>query len=63
MRNKVLVIGELCTDVFKYGITNRKSPEGNAPVFIQTDIVSGNGMAGNTARNSRSSLFFHNVIS
>jgi D-beta-D-heptose 7-phosphate kinase/D-beta-D-heptose 1-phosphate adenosyltransferase len=51
MRNKVLVIGELCTDVFKYGITNRKSPEGNGPVFIQTDIVSGNGMAGNTAMN------------
>ena len=51
MRNKVLVIGELCTDVFKYGITNRKSPEGNGPVFIQTDIVSSNGMAGNTAMN------------
>ena len=51
MKNKVLVIGELCTDVFKYGITNRKSPEGNGPVFIQTDIVSGNGMAGNTAMN------------
>ena len=51
MKNKVLVIGELCTDVFKYGITNRKSPEGNGPVFIQTDVVSGNGMAGNTAMN------------
>ena len=51
MRNKVLVIGELCTDVFRYGITNRKSPEGIGPVFIQTDIVSGNGMAGNTAMN------------
>jgi D-beta-D-heptose 7-phosphate kinase/D-beta-D-heptose 1-phosphate adenosyltransferase len=51
MKNKVLVIGELCTDVFKYGITNRKSPEGNGPVFIQTDVVSSNGMAGNTASN------------
>ena len=51
MKNKVLVIGELCTDVFKYGITNRKSPEGNGPVFIQTDMISGNGMAGNTAMN------------
>ena len=51
MKNKVLVIGELCTDVFKYGITNRKSPEGNGPVFIQTNIVSGDGMAGNTANN------------
>ena len=51
MRNKVLVIGELCFDVFKYGITNRKSPEGNGPVFVQTDMISGNGMAGNTAMN------------
>jgi D-beta-D-heptose 7-phosphate kinase/D-beta-D-heptose 1-phosphate adenosyltransferase len=51
MKNKVLVIGELCTDVFKYGITNRKSPEGSGPVFIQTDVISGNGMAGNTANN------------
>jgi D-beta-D-heptose 7-phosphate kinase/D-beta-D-heptose 1-phosphate adenosyltransferase len=51
MRNKALVIGELCTDVFKYGVTNRKSPEGNGPVFVQTDIVSSNGMAGNTAMN------------
>ena len=51
MRNKVLVIGELCTDVFKYGITNRKSPEGNGPVFITTNIVESSGMAGNTASN------------
>lgn len=51
MKNKVLVIGELCTDVFKYGITNRKSPEGNGPVFIPTNIVESNGMAGNTAMN------------
>ena len=51
MKNKVLVIGEFCTDVFKYGVTNRKSPEGNGPVFVQTNIVVGNGMAGNTARN------------
>ena len=51
MKNKVLVIGELCTDVFMYGITNRKSPEGNGPVFIPINIVESNGMAGNTAMN------------
>jgi bifunctional ADP-heptose synthase (sugar kinase/adenylyltransferase) len=51
MKNKVLVIGELCMDVFRYGISYRKSPEGNGPVFIQTNIVSTDGMAGNTANN------------
>jgi bifunctional ADP-heptose synthase (sugar kinase/adenylyltransferase) len=51
MKNKVLVIGELCTDVFRYGITNRKSPEGNGPVFIPIDENKGMGMAGNTANN------------
>ena len=51
MKNKVLVIGEVCTDIFKYGTTNRKSPEGNGPVFITTNIVESNGMAGNTVSN------------
>ena len=32
--NKVLVIGESCVDVFVYGTSERKSPEGNAPVFL-----------------------------
>ena len=54
MKNKVLVIGEICTDIFNYGITNRKSPEGNGPVFITTNIVESNGMAGNTASNLES---------
>ena len=51
MRNKVLVIGERCTDVFVYGISNRKSPEGNGPVFVPIDENKGLGMAGNTANN------------
>ncbi len=48
---KVLVIGEICTDIFVYGISNRKSPEGNGPVFIPIYTSSNNGMAGNTADN------------
>ena len=36
-QNKVLVIGEVCTDIFRYGITSRKSPEGNGPVFLPID--------------------------
>ncbi len=52
--NKVLVIGECCKDVFIYGYSNRKSPEGNGPVFIPTKTLNGKGMAGNTANNLKS---------
>lgn len=48
---KVLVIGETCTDVFVYGVSKRKSPEGNGPVFVPTNEIYGNGMASNTAAN------------
>lgn len=48
---KVLVVGEKCTDIFVYGTTNRKSPEGNGPVFIPNNEVYGDGMALNTANN------------
>lgn len=51
MKNKVLVIGESCTDIFVYGISKRKSPEGNGPVFIPTKEIYGAGMAANTANN------------
>lgn len=50
-KNKVLVIGETCTDVFVYGTSKRKSPEGNGPVFEPTKEIYGNGMASNTASN------------
>lgn len=49
--SKVLVIGESCTDVFVYGTSNRKSPEGNGPVFMPTKEVYGVGMAGNSSNN------------
>ena len=48
---KVLVIGESCTDVFIYGTSKRKSPEGNGPVFEPTQEIYGRGMAENTALN------------
>lgn len=50
-KNKVLVIGESCTDVFVYGTSNRKSPEGNGPVFNPKNEVYGSGMAANVANN------------
>lgn len=49
--SKVLVIGESCTDIFIYGKSIRKSPEGNGPVFIPTKEVYGAGMAGNSSNN------------
>jgi bifunctional ADP-heptose synthase (sugar kinase/adenylyltransferase) len=50
-RNKVLVIGETCTDVFVYGTSKRKSPEGKGPVFVPSNEVYNGGMAANTANN------------
>ena len=49
--NKVLVIGENCTDIFIYGTSERKSPEGKGPVFIPTYEKYGVGMAANTTNN------------
>ena len=53
-KNRVLVIGESCTDIFIYGKSVRKSPEGNGPVFLPTNIIQNSGMAGNTALNLES---------
>jgi bifunctional ADP-heptose synthase (sugar kinase/adenylyltransferase) len=50
-KNKVLVIGESCTDIFIYGASNRKSPEGKGPVFVPCNEVYGAGMAANVANN------------
>ena len=49
--SRVLVIGESCTDIFVYGTSKRKSPEGNGPVFVPISETYGLGMAGNTANN------------
>lgn len=49
--SKVLVIGESCVDIFVYGESKRKSPEGDAPVFLPLEEVFGQGMAANTKNN------------
>ena len=51
MMSKVLVIGESCTDIFVYGTSERKSPEGNGPVFVPISETYGAGMASNVANN------------
>lgn len=49
--SKVLVIGESCTDIFVYGTSERKSPEGKGSVFIPHHETYGVGMAANTTNN------------
>lgn len=48
---KVLVIGDYCTDIFKYGSCNRLSPEAPVPVFLYDYEVKTEGMAGNVFNN------------
>jgi D-beta-D-heptose 7-phosphate kinase/D-beta-D-heptose 1-phosphate adenosyltransferase len=48
---KILVIGESCTDIFIYGTSERKSPEGKGPVFVPIRETYGAGMAANVTNN------------
>lgn len=48
---KVLVIGDSCTDVFRYGKCNRLSPEAPVPVFNPTRTTGNGGMAINVHEN------------
>ena len=47
----ILVIGDSCTDVFKYGHVPRLAPEGPAPVFNPILTKSNGGMALNVQSN------------
>lgn len=46
----ILVIGDICTDVYVYGKVNRLCPDVPAPVFKTINTVKSKGMAGNVAR-------------
>lgn len=48
---KVLVIGDSCVDIFRYGEVNRLAPEAPIPVIIPKKEESTPGMAGNVVRN------------
>lgn len=50
----VLVIGEVCEDVFVYGKVNRLSPEAPVPVFVPIRTTKNMGMAGNVFNNVKS---------
>ena len=48
---KLLVIGDSCTDVFKYGEVNKLSPEAPVPVIKPEKETTNPGMAGNVVAN------------
>lgn len=48
---KVLVIGDSCIDVFRYGKVERLAPEAPVPVIVPEAEHSNPGMAGNVVRN------------
>lgn len=52
--NRILVIGDTCTDVFVYGSCDRICPEAPVPVFIPKKTVKNNGMSGNVIDNIKS---------
>jgi len=51
MGNKVLVIGDVCNDVYIYGKCVRFCPDAPVPVFIPLDRTENGGMAANVQRN------------
>lgn len=51
---KILVVGELCSDVYVYGEINRLSPEAPIPVINPIRQVKNAGMAGNVYYNIKS---------
>lgn len=51
---KVLVIGDYCIDIFKYGTCERLSPEAPVPVFNYKYLTKTDGMAGNVVNNLKS---------
>jgi len=58
--SKVLLIGETCKDIFKYGKCSRLNPEAPTPVFLPTNECVNDGMAGNV-KNNLEQLLGHEV--
>jgi len=48
---KILVIGDSCTDVFRYGEVNRLAPEAPVPIIVPEHETENPGMAGNVVVN------------
>jgi D-beta-D-heptose 7-phosphate kinase/D-beta-D-heptose 1-phosphate adenosyltransferase len=48
---KILVIGDSCIDIFRYGKVDRLAPEAPVPIIIPERETSNPGMAGNVVKN------------
>lgn len=48
---KILVVGDYCIDIFKYGSCSRLSPEAPVPVLVYKYETKTDGMAGNVFNN------------
>tara|TARA_R110002074_G_scaffold122067_2_gene256650 strand:+ start:10734 stop:11504 length:771 start_codon:yes stop_codon:yes gene_type:complete len=51
---KILVVGDSCKDVFRYGEIDRLTPEAPVPVFNPIEETSNDGMAKNVSKNIES---------
>lgn len=51
---KIAVLGDVCTDVFVYGVVPKLCGEAPVPVFNPISVVSNKGMAGNVEENLKS---------
>jgi D-glycero-beta-D-manno-heptose-7-phosphate kinase len=48
---KILLVGDNCTDIYRYGSVDRISPEAPVPVFVPKYDIVKEGMAGNVFNN------------
>lgn len=48
---KILLVGDDCVDVYRYGSVDRISPEAPVPVFVPKYDIVKDGMAGNVRKN------------
>jgi bifunctional ADP-heptose synthase (sugar kinase/adenylyltransferase) len=48
---KILVIGDSCIDIFRYGKVDRLAPEAPIPIIVPEKETSNPGMAGNVVAN------------
>jgi len=48
---KILVIGDSCVDIFRYGKVERIAPEAPVPIIVPEKETSNPGMAGNVVKN------------
>jgi bifunctional ADP-heptose synthase (sugar kinase/adenylyltransferase) len=47
----ILLLGDICTDIYQFGTIDRLSPEAPVPVFVPTHKEERQGMAGNVYAN------------